>query len=102
MSQHPDPPWKAPVADPSGAAGSALPDATEFTQVLVDAGVLRMEPGDVLVIHSKEKLRDCDAVRLRETAKSFAPPGTKVAVLDAGLELIVLRPTQTTAAPADV
>lgn len=53
--------------------------------------VLRLQPGDTLVLRSDQHLTPEVAARMQEQLKAAAPEGVKCVVLDSGLGVEVIR-----------
>lgn len=71
----------------AGAFAELHPEVT----LLKEMAVLRLEPGDVLVLTTEDRITDADADALyARMCETF--PGHKVALLE-GLQLAVARPT---------
>lgn len=51
-----------------------------------DIGVLRLEPGDVLVLKTSKPLCEAACVRVRESLKPVLPLGARVIVLEPPIE----------------
>lgn len=64
-----------------------------------EARVLRLEPDDIVVLTTSKQVSTADADEMRDRMGAL-PEGHRVIVLDNGLSLEVLRPTQV--APAQI
>jgi hypothetical protein len=73
---------------------SSPPDPMNPEEVLQPGqlAVLRVEPGDVLVLRTDRVITSDMASSMRETVEGNLPPGVKVMVLSGGIEIGVLRP----------
>lgn len=56
--------------------------------------VMRLLPGDTLVLRVDRALSQETAVRITKTVEPLIPEGVKVLVLDRGMSLEVVRPGQ--------
>jgi hypothetical protein len=57
---------------------------------LVEAKILRLEPGDIIALRVADELSPDQAKLLQEAGKA-AFPGHDVAVLSGGIDLVVVR-----------
>jgi hypothetical protein len=77
-----------PAAAPALSLTLKQPDGSELK---TDVAVLRLQPGDTLVLMPTEHLLARDAQGLRDMLKLWAPQGVQVMILQAGMQLGVLR-----------
>ncbi len=61
-------------------------------QIIKNMRVLRVKPGDVVVVMAKVQVSDEIAVRLHQMLSEVLPADTKVIVLNPELSLGVMRP----------
>jgi hypothetical protein len=61
-------------------------------QIIKSMRVLRVKPGDVVVLTTKDHVNDETASRLVTMMQRVIPPDTKVIVLAPGISLGVMRP----------
>ena len=62
--------------------------------LIARASVMKLEPGDCLVLHSDHPLSVAQMDRLRKNLIYLLPDHANVVVLDRGLELEVVRPVK--------
>lgn len=63
---------------------------TDLPAELEEVRILRLEPGDVLVLEAKQRVSQAEAEKLRERIESVFP-GHKALIID-GATLVVARP----------
>jgi hypothetical protein len=56
--------------------------------------VLRMEPGDILILRPNEPAKTEDLKRVSESMKQILPEGTKAYIAPANWEIAVARPAE--------
>jgi hypothetical protein len=68
--------------------------AATLADVLLDLGVLALKPNDVVIVRSAYALTKAQVCEMQEQVCGVLPTGTKVLILDGGLEIGVIRPTE--------
>jgi hypothetical protein len=72
----------------------AMKVAATLADVKADLGVLTLKSNDVVVIRSAYDLSKDYVEEIRAQVCGLLPAGTKVLILDGGLEIGVIRPTE--------
>jgi hypothetical protein len=63
-----------------------------ITAITVEVSKLTLNPGDILVLKTKEKMSKKQIVDFRNFLKTIVPIDVQVVVLDAGMEFEVITP----------